>query len=152
MTVKVAGYWDLWFSHRESEFDISWRFMLKHFAVDEVILMPDLGTCEKISLDDSEVALVEMADVHELLAANSHLTPVLVDERGTTHLHDFQHPTDALYIFGRTGGNPWDQLPDWTGATVLVESAPEQMNTSAWLHPNQACSIVLYDRLAKSWQ
>lgn len=152
MTVKIAGYWDLWFTHRESEYDISWRFMLKHFDVNEAIMIPKCGACDKIALDASEVPLVEMDSIEDVLLNNNELVPVIIDERGTTHLRDFQHPENALYIFGRTGGNPLDLLPDWAGATVLVESAPKHMDTSALLHPNQACSIVLYDRLMKSWQ
>jgi hypothetical protein len=84
-----------------------------------------------------------------VLSEYSELTPIIIDERGTTTLRDFQHPKDALYIFGRTRFNPLDSLPNWSGPTVRIEGVDE---SSAWLHPNQACSIVLYDRLVKSWQ
>lgn len=151
MTIKVVGYWDLWFSHRENEYDASWRFMLKHFGVDEVILIPDLNAREKIPLDHTEVPLVERNSLEEVLAENSALTPVAVDERGATSLRDFSHPEDVLYVFGRTGFSPLDTLPDWSHPTVLIEGAEKYLNATAMLHANQACSIVLYDRLAKSW-
>lgn len=152
MTVKIAGYWDSWFSHRESEYDISWRFMLKHFGVDEAILIPNCDARHKIPLDNTDTPMREMNNINEVLASTSELTPVFIDERGTTPLHEFTHPQNALYIFGRTGFAPLDGLSEWSGHTVVIESIPKLTNTAGWLHPNQACAIVLYDRLRKSWQ
>lgn len=147
---KIAGYWDVWFQHKESEYDISWRFMLKHFGADQAILIPNLGSVEKIPLDSTQVQLIEMNSIEEVLSCNKDLTPIMIDERGQTTLRDFQHPEDALYIFGRTGFNPVDSL-NWEGQSVAIEGV-EQFKSEALLHPNQACAIVLYDRLRKSWQ
>jgi hypothetical protein len=148
--IKIVGYWDIWYQHKESEYDISWRFMLKHFGVDEVILIPNYNTTSKISWDSSEVPLVELDSVTEALQLNPNLTPIMVDERGTTSLKSFIHPENVMYIFGRTGFNPMDEL-QWSDESIFIESTPSQLG-NALLHPNQACSIVLYDRLTKSWQ
>lgn len=147
--VKVAGYWDIWYQHKESEYDISWRFMVKHFGIDEIILMPNNNTINKIPLGLSEIPLVEMNSISEVLAQNPNLTPIIVDERGNTPLKDFVHPENVLYIFGRTGYNPMDEL-NWQGQSVFVESVETELG-NALLHPNQACSIILYDRMRKSW-
>jgi hypothetical protein len=150
MTVKVAGYWDIWFQHKEHEFDVSWRFMLRHFGVSEVCLMPNLNLKDKVSSGNPpEVLLIEMDKVEDVLDKNKELVPVIIDERGTVTLKNFKHPEDAIYIFGRTGFNPLDTLTNWPGITVRIEGVDE---SSAWLHPHQACSIVLYDRLVKQWQ
>jgi hypothetical protein len=148
--VKIAGYWDVWFQHRESEYDISWRFMIKHFGVNEIILMPNYNCTNKIPLGISEVSLIEMNNITDVLTQNPNLTPIIVDERGNTPLKNFIHPENALYIFGRTGYNPSDEL-DWKGQSVFIESIETELG-NALLHPNQACSIILYDRMQKSWQ
>lgn len=148
--VKVVGYWDIWYKHKESEYDISWRYMLKHFGVDEVILIPNLNIVEKIPIDYTEVPLIEMNNISEVLSANPTLTPILIDERGTTSLRNFTHPENVMYIFGRTGHNPFDEL-NWKGTSVHIESVEKHLG-DALLHPNQACSIVLYDRKNKLWQ
>jgi len=145
--VKVAGYWDVWYQHKENEYDTSWRFMLKHFNVDEIILMPNLNSAELIPLDYSDTSLIEMDNITQVLEANPDLIPIMIDERGNTPLKDFVHPENVLYIFGRTGFNPMDEL-NWQGQSVFVESVQSELG-NAWLHPNQACSIVLYDRLMK---
>lgn len=148
MTVKIAAYWDVWFQHRENEYDICWRFMVKHFGVNEIIMLPNMNATEKIVLDYTEVPLVEMNNIHEVLAVNPDLTPIMVDERGTTSLQEFQHPENVLYIFGRTGYNPMDQFSPWTGQSVVIPSIPQYMG-DALLHPNQAAAIILYDRMNK---
>ena len=148
--IKVVGYWDIWFQRKENEYDISWRFMLKHFGVDEAILIPNYNTVSKIPIDYSEVPLIEMNGISEVLSQNQNFTPIIIDERGTTSLRDFVHPENVLYIFGRTGHNPLDEL-NWSGQSVFIESV-EAHKGSAFLHPNQACSIVLYDRMMKTWQ
>jgi hypothetical protein len=149
--VKVVGYWDRWFQHKENEYDVCWRFMLRHFGVDQIIMLPNLGVREKLPLDYTDTELVEMASVEEAILANPDLVPIIVDERGTTTLREFTHPENVLYIFGRTGFNPLDVLQPWDGQAVNIEGNSPYVG-DALLHPHQACSIMLYDRMMKQWQ
>lgn len=148
--VKVLGYWDVWFQHRESEYDISWRFMLKHFGVEEIILIPNTNTVLKLPLDFTDSHLSERDNIEEVLKDNPHLTPILVDEGGDVSLKNFKHPENVLYIFGRTGFSPKSTLPG-NLQSVYIEGVDSHIG-DALLHPNQACSIMLYDRMVKSWQ
>lgn len=150
MAVKVVGYWDAWFQSRENEYDVCWRFMLKHFGVDQIIMLPRLGIRENLPLDYTDTDMIEMNTIHEALAANPELTPIMVDERATTPIQEFQHPENVLYIFGRTGKNPMDEFTPWTGQSVVIPGVPQYMGDPL-LHPHQACSIILYDRMNKLW-
>lgn len=149
--VKIAGYWDLWFSHRENEYDVSWRFMLKHFGVEQAILIPNVGARVKIPLDYTEVPLLEMDSIQDVLEANPEYVPIFVDECGRAGLKEFSHPEKCLYIFGRTGFSPLGTCGIHQPQSIFIEGVPKHAGVGL-LHPNQACSIVLYDRLAKSWQ
>lgn len=124
--------------------------MLKHFGIDQAVLIPNLNMVEKLPIDYTEVPFVEANNISEVLENNPELVPIMIDERGSTPLRDFVHPENVLYIFGRTGFNPYDSLK-WEGESVFIESVKEHLGVG-WLHPNQACSIVLYDRMTKSWQ
>jgi len=148
--VKVAGYWDIWYQSKENEYDISWRFMLRHFKIDEMYLMPhyNISNNMPLQLDHTEVKLTELDNIEDVIKLNGDLTPVMIDERGRTPLQEFIHPDNVLYIFGRTGFSPWTE--NWVGESVFVESHASQLG-NALLHPNQACSIVLYDRMVKQW-
>jgi len=149
--IKVAGYWDIWFSHKENEYDICWRFMLKHFGVDQAIMLPQLNVSSRIQLDHTEVELIEMDSIEDVINLNINLVPIMIDERGATSLKTFEHPDNALYIFGRTGENAMDKFDVWNGHSVYIDSV-ESCNGMPLLHPHQACSIVLYDRMTKQWQ
>jgi len=151
MTIKVAGYWDKWFQHKENEYDVCWRFMLRHFGVDQINMVPNLGVRERLSIDYTDTPLIEMDSIQDVLATNPEMVPIIVDERGTTSLRDFVHPINALYIFGCTGKNPLDALQPWNGKSVNIEGNSEYVK-DALLHPHQACSIILYDRMNKLWQ
>lgn len=151
MTVKIAGYWDIWFEKKANEYNVCWKFMLKHFGVDEAIMLPTLNVASRLPLDYTDTTLIEMDSIEEVISDNSDLTPIIVDERGSTALKDFAHPENVLYIFGRTGNNPLDTLQPWSGQSVYIESIDQYLG-DALLHPHQACSIMLYDRMTKLWQ
>ena len=72
--------------------------------------------------------------------------PLIVGtENGSYSLKDFQHPKSALYLFNRTSGGELSIKADYT---LRVET---KLNKGMlWGH--QAASIILYDRLSKSWQ
>ena len=146
--ITIVGYWDKWFQHKENEYEVCWRFMLRHFGVDKIIMIPKLDARSKLPLDYTDAELVEMNSIEEVLQEHSDLVPVIVDERGTTSLREFIHPENAMYIFGSTGVNPLDILQPWSGQLVNIEGNSQYVN-DALLHPHQACSIILYDRIMK---
>ncbi len=68
---------------------------------------------------------------------------VLLDEQGTVDLHDFVHPENAVYIFGRTHQN--DMLETIPHQHSVVISYPGN-NTMFGI---TACAIMLDDRKRK---
>ena len=88
----------------------------------------------------------ELENLMEAVSLNPELTPILVDECSVNTLQTFEHPKDALYLFGRTGHSIFG---GWKGESVRIEN-PSTM--SAYLQPDQAAAIILYDRMVKSWQ
>ena len=81
--------------------------------------------------------VTEFPNIEEAINANPDLSCVYIDEKGNLPLHDFQHPKNALYIFGKAGYSPWHG-----GVSVYIE-------TEGRLWPHQAACIVLYDRMMK---
>jgi len=77
----------------------------------------------------------------ETISADSKIICVEFAENAVA-LPDYQHPENALYIFGPEDGSISQELLDKADATVYI---PTQgcMNLSA------SVSVVLYDRLAK---
>lgn len=151
MAIKVAGYWDKWFERKTNEYNVCWKFMLRHFGVDQIFMIPNVNARERLALDYTDTEMIEMDTIQDVLTANPDMVPIIVDERGTTALRDFTHPENALYIFGSTGKNPLDALQPWNGISVNIEGNSEYVK-DALLHPHQACSIILYDRMNKLWQ
>jgi hypothetical protein len=148
--VKVAAMWDVWLPIKAQQYDVHWRFMLKHFGVDQMAMTPWTGVVEQLPLDHTDTELVEMRNLDEIISCNPDLVPVVVDENGRTPLDAFKHPANALYIFGRTGRSAMEEL-HWEGDSVRIEGVSAAKGVGL-LHPNQACALVLYDRLVKSWQ
>ena len=85
----------------------------------------------------------EYPTMAHLLDDRAHLTPVFIDENGTTELREFEHPKDALYVFGRYSYSPAIN-EGLGGLTVRIGSA-----RPGFMWPHQALSIVLYDRLCR---
>ncbi|HET6497409.1 MAG TPA: hypothetical protein VM285_02995 [Polyangia bacterium] len=145
--VKLAGCWDtIWLPSPAVEYDSRWRFLVIGYKLAGIYMSPVTGLDQSFRTPANPSELViEVADIAEAIAANPTLVPVLVDESSPNPLRTFEHPTNVLYLFGRTG---LSFLDGWQGLSVAVE-APGQL--SAWLQPDQAAAIVLYDRMVKSW-
>jgi len=118
----------------EVEYKSRWKFLV--MGLDGIYMAPVTGN----------ESVIEVEDVMEAVAANPNLTPVLVDECSPNRLQDFEHPRDAIYIFGRTG---MSFFGGWKGESVSIEPLDE---LTSYLQPDQAAAIVLYDRMRKSWQ
>jgi len=148
--VFVIGCWDMW-ENAPQEYLIHWRFMVDHFGVDRFYMTPSTGHGDELKSNHSEntQSLYENNNIQEVIDSNLDLTPVIIDENGDIELKDFVHPTKALYILGRTGYSPKENL-DSNIVSVRIPSWSKNENASfGLLHPHQALSIVLYDRMTK---
>lgn len=69
--------------------------------------------------------------------------PIAVDlVPDATHLHAFQHPASAFYVFGPEDGTLGRSVLDWCAFRVFIPTR-SCMNLAA------AVNVVLYDRQAK---
>jgi tRNA(Leu) C34 or U34 (ribose-2'-O)-methylase TrmL len=137
--IRVAGLWEFGWNTPIKELDL-WEYPLRDFLVDEFVMSPISG------IESSAVS--EIADLghyidHRRAAGDS---VVFLDERGAVPLPDFQHPENALYVFGKSSlsamtayGKPGDL------AVVIPTPA-----SAGLLWPHQAAAILLYDRMRKS--
>jgi len=69
-------------------------------------------------------------------------TVVLFDEQGKTSLHDYDHPENAVYVFGRTHQNNLLEMDH--DDSVVIEYPGKSM-----LFGVTACAIALDDRYRK---
>lgn len=137
MAVKIAGCWDIQMLPSPAvEYSSRWKFLAIGFELDGMYMAPVTGSKH----------VIEVEDIMDAVVANPELTPVLVDECSPNRLQSFDHPQDALYIFGRTG---MSFFGGWQGESVSIEP-PGQL--TSYLQPDQAAALVLYDRMVKSWQ
>ena len=132
--IKVVGCWELGWSTPIMEFDL-WTYPLRDFSVDEHIMTPVSGI-------DSNVT--EVKSIQEAIDDNPGLIPVYVDEDGDTPLTEFEHPENALYIFGKANYSPFATVGK-KGVSVRIETKEHGL-----LWPHQAACIVLYDRFLKN--
>ena len=133
------------------EYLIHWKFMVDHFGVDEFYMTPDTGLGEQLKNDHNEniQLLYESNNIETIINNNPTLTPIIIDENGDIELKDLVHPDNALYILGKVGYSPKENL-DSNFISVKIPSWSKNPNTSyGLLHPHQALSIVLYDRRIK---
>lgn len=139
MVTAVAGLWELGWNTPIKEFDL-WVHPLRDFGCHEFYMAPVSG----IAVDVTEVP-----NLGDLISAQRRLRPIVfVDEAGATPLPEFEHPDDALYVFGRTSLSPLVAYGQDDDSSVVI---PTQFDKGLlWAH--QAASIVLYDKLVKSWQ
>jgi len=131
--IVLAGYWDLGYSSplREAE---RWSFMLKDFGVTQWHMIPISGI--------KHSPLVELAEIQEVFDAYPNYPAVFMDEKASNLLTTFIHPTNAIYIFGKSGYSPL--------AHKRTQDFTLKINTPAsvgGLWGDQAASLVLYDRL-----
>lgn len=140
--VKVAGIWELGWNTPMQEHDL-WEYPLQDFGVDQFYMTPVSGIANK-----------KVTEVHELtdaIKANPDLQVVFVDDKADTPLSTFKHPDNVLYILGRTTVSPFISYKRPGDLGVKIETKFDRSSGGLlWAH--QAISIILYDRLIKSWQ
>lgn len=117
-----------------------WIQLLEAFAISEIYELPGLGH----ALDNS-IKLESLADL-----ANYHVAPLVVLAardgdfvQGETALFEFEHPEDAIYIFGGTMTRLHEV--DLRG----IDKPAKVYIIARDIFPAQAGAIVLWDRLVK---
>ena len=132
--MEVAGIWELGWSAPKTEIEL-WRMAMRSFGLSRLNATPVTGIRDRL--------VCEYHSMEELLADRSHLTPVFVDEGGTTELSEFDHPDSALYVFGKAAYSPFSARAK-QGMSVRIDCPKMGM-----LWPHQALAVVMYDRERK---
>lgn len=135
--IKVAGVWEQGWITPIQEYDL-WTFPLRAFGVAEWYMAPVSGIDRRVT---------EIKDIQEALDNNLDLTPVYLDEEGSTLLSDFKHPQNALYLLGKAGYSPW-RAHGKPNNSVRIETEADR----GLLWPHQCICVALRDRMVKSWQ
>lgn len=140
--VKVAGLWEIGWNTPIKEVEL-WEFPLRDFEIDGFYMTPVSGIQYPF--------VKEMNTLDQVIEENPDLTVVFVDEGAETPLTDFVHPKKALYILGKTSSSPFVTMKRDQDLAVRIETkAGHSSSGLLWAH--QAITVVLYDRLKKSWQ
>lgn len=137
--VRVAATWELGWNTPIKEVDL-WEYVLREFSVEPFYVYPVSG------IEHHYVR--ERRSIEDILSECQDATVVHVDERGETTLPEFEHPADALYVFGKVSLSVMTAHSRPGDLSVRI---PTVCNLST-LWPHQAAGIVLYDRMAKSWR
>jgi hypothetical protein len=129
MTVEVAGIWEQGWSVPITESN-QWEVVLREFGVERLNMTPASGIVRSW--------VHEYPSIEELLEDRKHLSTVFVDESAEVELSEFEHPKDALYVFGRVSYSP---LGVTEGESLKIGTPKPGM-----MWPHQALAVVLYDR------
>lgn len=141
--VKVAGIWELGWNTPLAEAWL-WQFVLRDFEIHDWFMTPVSG----ITVSEPGLKLIEYPSLVSILEDHTEQR-VFVDEKGETPLPEFEHPEDAIYVFGNAGQAPKNQGHVRDG-DVSVRIPTVQNAGVLW--PHQCLLTVMYDRLVKSWQ
>jgi tRNA(Leu) C34 or U34 (ribose-2'-O)-methylase TrmL len=134
--VAVAGLWELAWNTPIKEIEL-WIHPLRDFGCDEFYMAPVTGIAADVT---------EVPDLGELIAEQRSNRPIVfVDEAGQTPLHDFVHPDDPLYVFGKTSLSPLVAYGREEDQSVFVSTVWNR----GLLWADQAAVLVLYDRMLK---
>lgn len=132
--ITLVGLWEEgWLDYKTEAF--MWKQLLSAYAVDKFVMCPARlpPRTNLLQFDDVSSALSELQGVR-----------VYLDPFGGEPLHDFKHPEDAIYIFGRAGDNNHRHISQEDN--VVKIQTPKRVDFFAIC----AASIVLYDRELKN--
>jgi hypothetical protein len=134
--IKVAGMWERGWTAPIMEIE-QWRFMLREYNIEEFIMTPVSGIADDF--------VTEYETLEQAIDANPDLTVVHVDADADVNLEDFNHPENALYLFG-SANHDTDFCKEDGHLSVKIPT----INNQAGFWPHQAASIILNDRFLKS--
>jgi len=149
MTVAVAFDWDEGWFAPYSEL-ILWHDLCVAMGVDIVIMIPDL---KRFNFDD--ITLERYSTMQEAIDAHPELTKVFLEPKSiadennieSESITTFDHPEDAMYIFGNSARSNIGLVDLDRGDKVVY--VPTVVDKQIW--SIQVVSIVLYDRAKKQW-
>ena len=150
MAVTVVGGWELSWNSPIKEADL-WELPLRDFEVSDWWMWPVSGirnTQRAVTLSERGSLLDVLDEVQGTRVFVEPRNPVFEQTMNSEWLHEFEHPEDAVYIFGTAGHNPVVQA--WKPGDLIVSL--ETMENKGVLWPHQVLVTVLHDRLVKSWQ
>ena len=133
--VVVAGSWELGYNTPLVELD-QWRFPMRDFGADELAMWPVSGI--------KSTKVKEFANIDEIIKHYKDLTLVIVDERGDVELEEFDHPENALYVFGKAHYSPIMHKKE--DPVVYIKTKENK----GLLWGSQAACLVMYNRM-KQW-
>ena len=119
-----------------------WSLPLRDFGVDKWYMYPISGIKNN---EQSKVPLIEKQTLPEILELNTGMVHVYVEPKTDVKLHDFEHPENALYIFGSAHLNP--MIGHKRKEDLMVTIPTKRNNGVLWA--DQAMVIILYDRMLK---
>lgn len=132
--IEVAGIWELGWSAPITEYT-QWEMVMREFGIERLNMAPVSGIKKRL--------VEEHRTVEDILDAKPQLTPVFVDENGEVALHEFEHPDNALYVFGKVTYSPFSAMAK-KHRSIRIETPKPGM-----LMPHQALAVVMYDRERK---
>lgn len=140
MSVKIALLWELGWNTPIKESEL-WIYPMREFGVEQIYASPISG------IHVSQSYIQERQTLEEIIEENKDFTVVWCHEKGEDSLKSFQHPENALYIFGKTNYSPFLNMKEDGHKSLCIETP---LN-SGLLWGHQAAAIILYDRNSK-WQ
>jgi hypothetical protein len=146
----VVGRWELEWNVPQQE-SVLWAFPLRDFGVTDWRMWPVTG----IRCPESQVTLTEGHTLDELLpeaGVRVYLEPVCPNfpfPFPNRPLHEFEHPADAVYVFGSAHFNPTvgNRVREQDHIVTL-----QTVQNGGVLWPHQVLTTVLHDRLVKQWR
>jgi len=146
--IVVVGHWELSWNTPIKEAEL-WNLPLRDFGVKDWWMWPVTG----IVHNEREVTLHERPNIQTILKENSDKTRVFVEPRGhfeldSIDLPEFEHPDNAMYIFGSAHFNPTIGNKEVDDLAVTIPT----LGNAGVLWPHQCLVALMYDRMVKSWQ
>jgi len=148
----IVGHWEQSYLAPLTETPF-WALPLRDFGVADWWMHPVSG----VRSSEALVTLHERANLHDCLAELADRTFVFVEPptpafpatMNPEWLTEFEHPDDAVYVFGSAHFNPLLQGYDPNQDRHV---AIETVDNKGVLWPHQVAVTVLHDRLVKSWR
>tara|TARA_R110000772_G_scaffold1453_3_gene4916 strand:+ start:5924 stop:6349 length:426 start_codon:yes stop_codon:yes gene_type:complete len=139
MTVKIVGHWELSWRTPIEEFD-SWIHPLREFGHESFYMCPVSG------IGIAKQRVLERASIDDVFEENPDLTRVFIDEGATDSLVNFIHPTDAIYVIGKTSYSPY--ITHFREGIDQCVKIPTVTNGGGFWG-DHAITMILYDRFSK---
>lgn len=147
--IGLLFIWDEGWFHPNMEITL-WHDLAVAYNVDLLIMIPDM---KRYNYQD--IIFEKYDDINEALNNHPDLTFVFLEPKSIADQHGipceslstFDHPKDALYIFGNSGVSNIGLVNLDRGDKVVY--VPTLTDRQIW--SIECASIVLYDRCKKAW-